>query len=107
MEYFLSQLFSPRIIFSFNYPVSTSPCLSLGNKLFHVTFFSPFLKNIYENLVKIEQKHPVIVLNQNFAWTFFFKLGLMKLFLNQTFHTQNSRDMEKELEMDVFFFFSL
>ena len=29
------------------------------------------------------------------------------MFLNQTFHTQNSRDMEKELEMDVFFFFSL
>ena len=27
------------------------------------------------------------------------------MFLNQTFHTQNSRDMEKELEMDVFFFF--
>ena len=26
------------------------------------------------------------------------------MFLNQTFHTQNSRDMEKELEMDVFFF---
>ena len=25
------------------------------------------------------------------------------MFLNQTFHTQNSRDMEKELEMDVFF----
>ena len=26
------------------------------------------------------------------------------MFLNQTFHTQNSRDMEKELEMDGFFF---